>query len=113
MLSAGEVGIELTEMLLPFMSALMLLVITLWFKDFAAGIARGLAFRFSSQFKEGDVVLLDDEQAIIVKIGITQTVFGILRNNGDYCWRYIPNERISSVKLEKVIVSDVSRTAER
>ena len=34
-MSANAVGMELTNLLMPFTSALLLLVITLWFKDFA------------------------------------------------------------------------------
>jgi len=30
-------------------------------------------------------------------------VFGINKASGDYIWRYVPNERISYLKLEKVV----------
>ena len=106
-ISAGAVGIELTEIIMPFIAALIALVITLWFKDFASKIAKGLAFQMNKDFQEGDKVILDGEKALIVKVGLTQTVFGITKHsgsfNGDYCWRYVPNERIPFLKLEKVI----------
>ena len=57
-------------------------------------------------FNEGDEVLIDGKKAIIVKIGITQTVFGIYTTSG-YTWRYVPNERISWIKLEKIINPDL------
>ena len=61
----------------------------------------------NSQFKEGDKVILDGERALIVKIGLTTTVFGIEKFTGefrgDYVWRYVPNERIDTLKLEKVV----------
>ena len=64
-------------------------------------------FKLNKDFQEGDKVILDGERALIVKIGNSTTVFGIHKSNGDfegdYCWRYVPNERISSLKLEKVI----------
>ena len=106
-MSPETVGFELAEMVAPFGIALLALVITLMFKDYATGIAKGMAFKLNKDFQEGDKVILDGERALIVKIGNSTTVFGIHKSNGDfegdYCWRYVPNERISSLKLEKVI----------
>ena len=106
-MSPETVGFELAEMIAPFGIALLALVITLMFKDYATGIAKGMAFKLNKDFQEGDKVILDGERALIVKIGNSTTVFGIHKSNGDfegdYCWRYVPNERISSLKLEKVI----------
>jgi hypothetical protein len=53
-------------------------------------------------------VILDGKDAIIVKIGATETVFGVYSDRG-YTWRYVPNERISSLKLEKVINPEEKR----
>jgi hypothetical protein len=57
-------------------------------------------------FNEGDEVLLDGELAMIVKIGTRETVFGVYSDRG-YTWRYVPNERIPYLKLEKVIKKDL------
>ena len=92
-MSASGVGLEITELLMPFISALVLLVITLWFKDFATKVAKGLAFSMNKSFNEGDSVILDGQEAIIVKIGLSESVFGIYSDRG-YTWRYVPNERI-------------------
>jgi len=105
-LSAGGVGLEITNLLMPFVSALMLLVITLWFKDFATKIAKGMAFKMNKSFNEGDSVILDGQEAIIVKIGLSESVFGIYSDRG-YTWRFVPNERIPMLKLEKVINKDL------
>jgi len=106
-LGAGGVGLELATIATPFIAALFALVITLMFKDYATKIAKGLAFKMNPAFKEGDKVILDGERALIVKIGNTETVFGINKNggefDGDYIWRYVPNERIPSLKIEKII----------
>lgn len=72
-------------------------------KDAAAAIAKGMAFRFNGVFREGDVVFLDGERAIVVKIGILQSVFGITKKDGTYCWRYINNTKIDNVRLEKIL----------
>jgi small-conductance mechanosensitive channel len=104
-MSASGVGLEITELLMPFISALVLLVITLWFKDFATKVAKGLAFSMNKSFNEGDSVILDGQEAIIVKIGLSESVFGIYSDRG-YTWRYVPNERIPMLKLEKVINKD-------
>ena len=59
-------------------------------------------------FNEGDKVLLDGCEATILKIGMRQTVFGIYSARG-YVWRYVPNERILYLKLEKVIDSELHK----
>ena len=51
-MNATGVGLELTNLLMPFISALLLLVITLWFKDFATKIAKGMAFKMNKSFKK-------------------------------------------------------------
>ena len=103
---------QLSELITPFIVALLMLVISLWFKDFATKIAKGLAFSLNKSFQEGDKVILDGERALIVKVGLTQTVFGITKSNGewdgDYVWRYVPNERIPFLKLEKVVFDNTS-----
>jgi len=105
-MSAGGVGLEITNLLMPFVSALMLLVITLWVKDFATKIAKGMAFKMNKSFNEGDNVILDGSDALIVKIGLSETVFGVYSDKG-YTWRFVPNERIPMLKLEKVINKDL------
>ena len=105
-MSASGVGLEITNLLMPFVSALMLLVITLWFKDFATKIAKGMAFKMNKSFNEGDTVILDGSDALIVKIGLSETVFGVYSEKG-YTWRFVPNERIPMLKLEKVINKDL------
>ena len=105
-MSASGVGLEITNLLMPFISALMLLVITLWFKDFATKIAKGMAFKMNKSFNEGDTVILDGSDALIVNIGLSETVFGVYSSKG-YTWRFVPNERIPMLKLEKVINKDL------
>ena len=105
-MNAGQVGFEVTNLLMPFISALLVLVITLWFKDFATKIAKGMMFKMNKAFNEGDTVILDGNDALIVRIGLSETVFGVYSDRG-YTWRYVPNERIPFLKLEKVINKDL------
>ena len=106
-MNAGGIGLELAEIATPFIAALFTLVVTLMFKDYATKLAKGMAFKMNPAFKEGDKVILDGERALIVKIGNSETVFGIHKASGefkgDYIWRYVPNERIPSLKIEKII----------
>ena len=88
---------------MPLIGVLVSGIIALSIKDYITKFAKGLAFQMNKSFSEGDKVILDKEEALIVKIGATQTVFGITKPNGDYTWRYVPNERIPSLRLEKVI----------
>ena len=102
----NTLSMDLTGMLLPWIIVLISLVIAVWFKDFATGLAKGLSFKYDPAFKEGDEVILDGCTAMIVKIGARQTVFGLYSERG-YTWRYVPNERIPYLKLEKVVKKDL------
>ena len=106
-LSPQAAAIEITELFLPYLGMVVIIILAFMIKDYATKLSKGIAFSLNSQFKEGDHVLLDGERALIVKIGLTQTVFGIQKTNGefdgDYIWRYVPNERIAFLKLEKII----------
>ena len=100
-------AVEMTEFLLPYIGMVMIVIFGFMLKDFATKMSKGIAFSMNKQFQEGDHVLIDGERALIVKIGVTQTVFGVTKSNGefdgDYVWRYVPNERIDFLKLEKII----------
>ena len=100
-------ALEMTEFLLPYIGMVMIVIFGFMLKDFATKMSKGIAFSMNKQFQEGDHVLIDGERALIVKIGFTQTVFGVTKSNGefdgDYVWRYVPNERIDYLKLEKII----------
>ena len=72
------------------------------FKDWATSLAKGLQFKWNPAFNEGDRVILDGQEGMIVKIGARETVFSVYSDNG-LIWRYVPNERIAFLKLEKVM----------
>ena len=97
----GE-ALKLTELLVPWIAILFSIMIAFWLKDFAQNFLVGLKFRMNRAFTEGDKVLLDGKDAIIVKIGIRDTVFGVYSDKG-YTWRYVPNIKIPNLKLEKII----------
>ena len=107
LVTAEMAALELTEFLLPYIGMVMIVIFGFMLKDFATKMSKGIAFSMNKQFQEGDHVLIDGERALIVKIGVTQTVFGVTKSNGefdgDYVWRYVPNERIDYLKLEKII----------
>ena len=106
-LSPSGAALEITEFILPYIGMVLIVVFGFMIKDFATKMSKGIAFSMNKQFQEGDHVLIDGERALIVKIGVTQTVFGVTKSNGefdgDYVWRYVPNERIEFLKLEKII----------
>ena len=106
-LTPNAVALEITEFILPYIGMVVIVVMGFMLRDFAMKWGKGIAFQWNKQFQEGDHVLIDGERALIVKIGMTQTVFGVTKSNGefdgDYVWRYVPNERIDYLKLEKII----------
>ena len=109
--SLESLSFELTTLLLPWISILISIVFVFWFKDFATSLAKGLKFKQNPLFNEGDKVLLEGQDAIIVKIGLRSTVFGLYTDRG-YTWRVIANERLEYVKLEKIIDTNVHMDSE-
>jgi|TARA_R110001592_G_scaffold286512_1_gene555105 hypothetical protein len=101
-----QLGLDVTDLLMPWISVLISLLVAIWMKDYATSLAKGLKFKMNPAFNEGDEVLLDGELSMIVKIGTRETVFGVYSERG-YTWRYVPNERIPYLKLEKVIKKDL------
>ena len=101
-----NLSLEFSELILPYLGIMISIVFFLWFKDYATGIAKGLKFKIDPHFQEGDEVWLEDEPAVILKIGMTQTIFGIINGRG-YIWRFVDNESIFEMKLEKMITDKV------
>ena len=93
------VAADITELFMPLIGVIVTGIIALSIKDYITKIAKGMAFARNKAFSEGDHVILDKEPAIIVKVGMVQSVFGITKPDGNYVWRYVPNERIDSLKL--------------
>lgn len=102
---------DLTALILPWIAVLISAIIAFMLKDFVTNFAKGMAFQMNRAFNEGDKVILDGSDAIIVKVGMKQTVFGVFSDKG-YTWRYVPNERIPFLKLEKVVDSELHKDSE-
>ena len=98
--------VELSAFYIEFIGFILTLIVGLAIRDMAMSFVQGMKFKMHKAFKEGDRVLLDDDHALIVKIGFTETVFGIYGEQG-YTWRYIPNSRIAGLKLEKIVDPDL------
>lgn len=98
----NQLSVDLTAMILPWMGVILSVIIAIWLKDFATNAAKGWAFKSNQSFNEGDHIILDGRDAIIVKIGMSQTVFGVYTDKG-YTWRYISNDRLAVSKIEKII----------
>ena len=99
---------NLTAFILPWIGVLVSAIIAFMLKDFVSAFAKGMAFALDKNFNEGDKVILDGNEAIIVKVGIKQTVFGVFCDRG-YIWRYVPNDRITFLNLAKIIDSELHK----
>ena len=100
--------IELSQYYVEFIGFLLTLIVGLSIRDAATSFVKGAKFRFNPAFSEGDKVLLDGNPALIVKIGLSETVFGVYGDEG-YTWRYVPNTRIEFLKLEKIVDTDLHK----
>ena len=104
--------IELSAYYVEFIGFLLTLIVGLSIRDAATSFVKGAKFRFDPAFKEGDKVILDGNPALIVKIGLSETVFGVYGEEG-YTWRYVPNTRIEFLKLEKIVDPDLHRDTDQ
>ena len=104
--------IELSAYYVEFIGFLLTLIVGLSIRDAATSFVKGAKFRFNPAFKEGDKVILDGNPALIVKIGLSETVFGVYGEEG-YTWRYVPNTRIEFLKLEKIVDPDLHRDTDQ
>ncbi len=104
--------IELSQYYVEFIGFLLTLIVGLSVRDAATSFVKGAKFRFNPAFKEGDKVILDGNPALIVKIGLSKTVFGVYGDEG-YTWRYVPNTRIEFLKLEKIVDPDLHRDTDQ
>ena len=104
--------IELSEYYVEFIGFLLTLIVGLSVRDAATSFVKGAKFRFNPAFKEGDKVILDGNPALIVKIGLSETVFGVYGEEG-YTWRYVPNTRIEFLKLQKIVDPDLHRDTDQ
>jgi small-conductance mechanosensitive channel len=74
------------------------LIISLLIKDLITSFVYGLSFYIDRNFREGDNVIVDGEEARIIKIGLTRTIFKKLKTGN---WLYVHNSRIRYLKIEK------------
>jgi len=56
-----QLGLDVTDLLMPWISVLISLLVAIWMKDYATSLAKGLKFKMNPAFNEGDEVLLDGE----------------------------------------------------
>ena len=80
---------DLTGLILPWVAILISAIIAFILKDFVSSFSKGIKFKFNPQFREGDKVILDGERALIVKIGMTETVFGVTKSSGEFDGEYV------------------------
>ncbi len=103
--------IQLSEFYVEFLGFVITLIVALSVRDWATSFVKGMKFKLNKAFNEGDKVILDGCPALIVRIGTSETVFGVYNKDG-YTWRYVPNERIAFLKLEKIVDPDLHRDTE-
>lgn len=104
---------DFTTWLTPMIVVGLTFITLMFIKETLIEVVKGLRFRLNPTFKESDIVFLDSERAIIVKLGLLTTVFGVTKPDGTYCWRYVPNSLIHKLKLEKIINLDNMKLPKR
>jgi len=68
--------------IIAWISALITIAVGLAVKDLVTTTVGGFLFYLNKNFNEGDHVYIEGEEAIIVKIGMRQTVFSVKNGRG-------------------------------
>ena len=93
---------DLTNALVPLIAIFLSLGLGVFIKDLITNFITGIRFKFDGSFNEGDKCIVDGDRAVLVRVGIYESVFAITNGRG-HVWRYVPNERIKFLKIEKII----------
>lgn len=94
----------IAELIAPYITMLIGLIISLSIKDIITNFIKGIGFKLNPLFKPGDTIFVDGEYSVVVKVGIRYSVFGSTKDNGDYVWRSVLNERVAHLKIEKIVI---------
>jgi len=97
-----ELSNDITAWIAPLFAVSLALVIGMVLRDWTSNLVLGMKFKFDEAWYEGAHCFIDDEPAIIVKMGISETIFQISNGRG-VVWRHVSNERIKYLKIERVI----------
>lgn len=87
---------------IAWITALVTIALGLAVKDLITTAVGGFLFYHNKNFNEGDHVYINGDEAVIIKIGMRQTIFKMDNGRGE-TWLYVYNDRIHIMKLEKVI----------
>ena len=102
MQSLDSISLDLTNALVPLIAIFLSLGLGFFIKDLIANFVTGIRFKFDGSFNEVDKCIVDGDRAVLVKVGIYESVFSIINGRG-HVWRFVPNERIKFLKIEKII----------
>jgi hypothetical protein len=94
--------IGITELIAPWIGILGTVVIIFLVKDIIYSMIKGLKFKLRPGFEPGDNCYIDGEKATIIRTSMLETVFEIDNGRGKV-WRYIPNDELDSIVLERII----------
>ena len=113
-----DTSTKITAFLMPWITILLSLILALMLKEVASSIVKGLKFKMSKVFVPGDVVLLDGDEAIIIKVGLTTTVgvaktvqdsFGTIIHEDDYPTFTISQKQSNFLIGERIISDGIER----
>jgi len=101
--------ITLTPGMINLIEITIALIIGMAVRDIANNFVQGFLFYLNRNFKPGHQVYIDGEKAVIISCGIRQTIFRIDNGRGQ-TWRYVYNDKIKNLKLEKVVEPKLGNT---
>ncbi len=93
---------------IAWITALITIALGMAVKDLVTTAVSGYLFYLNKNFNEGDHVYINGDEAVIIKIGLRQTIFKMDNGRGE-TWLYLYNSKIQNAKLEKVITPKVKK----
>ena len=94
---------ELLELISTMRFPILGVVFVALIKTELINLIKGIMFRFDKDFNEGDPILLENQKARIVKIGLIQSKVYV-EKDGQTTMRKFHNSDLSKLKMEKILM---------
>ena len=97
-----SLALELTDLILPFVGILISVTLGILLYNLTKSIAASFGFK-ALGYREGEEIILNDERAIVTRIGLLSSSFLILNGNDNVVkWATFPSSRLEWQNIKRI-----------